>query len=305
MDGRVIALPWPLRAFLVHGLIVPFRSSQSAHAYQKIWTEDGSPLKVYTFNTADQLSKLVGDDCHIEVGMRYGEPSLEESWRRLKKKEPSEVLIAPLYPQYASATTGSSLEKIFRLLQKENYIPSIKVLPPFYAEPAWIQTFALGFKDYDLSQYDHVLFSFHGLPESHLLDADSSAQHCLKRDDCCEQVPSYCYRAQCFKTAQLIQQKLNLHQEKCSVSFQSRLGKQRWLKPYTDQHLRDLARQGVKNLLVACPSFVSDCLETLEEIGMQGRNTFLKAGGQRFDLVACPNDRPEWASALFEMLKKN
>jgi len=303
-DPRVIDLPWPARFLLVNGLIAPFRAPQSARAYASIWTEQGSPLLVHSLALRDGLRECLGD-LPIELGMRYGRPSLGEAMEALEGRGCSRWICLALFPQGASSSTGSALEEIQRLAGRRPHPPVLDVIPPFHgdgrflgAEAAVIRGVCAEFEP------DHLLLSFHGLPESHCTKG-AAGQHCLKRADCCdrlEPVNRDCYRAQCFATARALRGRLDMDEETCSLSFQSRLGRRPWIGPHTDRVVLGLARAGVRRLAVACPSFVADCLETLEEIGMRAAEAFRAAGGEELRLVPALNADPQWTRAVGEMI---
>ena len=298
MDPYVIDLPWILRKILVAGFILPFRPKRSAAAYAKIWTNQGSPLAIHSQALQAELSKEL--EAPVAVAMRYGEPTIELALSQLKTAGVTDVVVAPLYPQYADSTVKTSLEAVGR----HNPGFELHTLQPFYARDEFILPLAEQITPC-LQTADHVLFSFHGLPEAHLERSDPGS-HCLANENCCD-IPSAahatCYRHQCFATVSALAQKLTLNEQQYSVSFQSRLGRQPWLQPYTDQLLAQLPDRGIKRLAVACPSFVADNLETLEEMGMQGRQIFMQAGGEHFELVPCLNQQPQWVSGLANLLR--
>lgn len=308
MDPYVIDLPWPLRRLVV-SIILRTRPGQSAEAYRSIWRADPpqSPLIHHSQEIADALQERTG--MPVELGMRYGLPSLETSMQRLKERvEPSEVLLIPLYPQHADSTCTTVVEAAHRALkrtwpsQETNSPPVMRVAKPFFDEPRFVAAMRQHLLAHLPPDTDHVLFSFHGLPERHLTKADPTGGHCLARPDCCE-VPSpahaTCYRHQCFVTARALADAITAPS---SVSFQSRLGRLPWLRPYTDEVLPELAVRGVRRLAVFCPAFVADNLETLEEIGIRGRETFLDAGGETLTLVPCLNDSPGFVDAMAHWL---
>jgi ferrochelatase len=292
MDPYVVDLPWPLRRLLV-SLILIKRPAASAHAYASIWWEDGSPLVV--------LSKRLQEAMKVELAMRYGEPSLQTVLTRLAAQGIKQVTLAPLYPQFADSTTTTVIEEARRVVREQKLPISFSILPPFYDQPEYLDALVDSAKPYLEQDFDHLLLSFHGLPERHLHKLDPSG-HCLKGADCCRtaspEVLATCYRAQCLRSAELFAQRLGLKPEQWSVSFQSRLGKAKWIEPYTEARLDELGKQGVKKLLVMCPAFVADCIETLEEIGDRGREQFVEAGGESLQLVPCLNDHSSWVAAL-------
>lgn len=298
MDPYVIDVPWLLRKILVAGFILPFRPKRSAAAYAKIWTEQGSPLAAHSQALRTELSKQL--NAPVAVAMRYGEPTIEQALSELKSTGVTDVVVAPLYPQYADSTVTTSLASV----KRHNPGFTLHTLQPFYERDEFIQPFAEQILPY-LGTAKHLLFSFHGLPQAHLEKADPGS-HCLASENCCD-IPATahatCYRHQSFATAQALAKKLPLTKAQYSVSFQSRLGRLPWLQPYTDQLLAQLPGRGIKRLVVACPSFVADNLETLEEMGMQGREIFLQSGGEQFELVPCLNQQPQWVSGLAHLLQ--
>lgn len=298
-DGRVIDIPWIRRQLLVRGLIVPFRYKQSAKAYQHIWTEQGSPLLVYGKKVQYALQKSLGDEYHVELAMRYQEPSLSSSVETLMNMGLRHLILFPLFPQYASASTGSVHQHVHELLRHYQVFPKMTFIDQYATHPALISAFCEVAKKYPISKYDHYLFSFHGLPEKHIRKANRCGT-CLN-EGCCEQFADNnfsCYSAQCYATASAIANQLGLAREKYSICFQSRLGKDPWLKPYTSAVIQKLAGEGVKKVLVFCPAFVCDCLETTYEIGIEYAQEFKHAGGESLDLVEGLNAHPEWIRAL-------
>lgn len=303
-DKRVIDLPWWKRQLLVRGVIVPLRCRQSARSYQKIWTDEGSPLMVYSKRVKALLQEQMGDDYIIEMAMRYQEPSIEGALERLKKESFKRLLILPLFPQYASATTGSVHQKVMDIVSQWEVIPEISFINEFSTHPHFIQAFCQVAENNNLNDYDHILFSFHGLPEQHLIKADQN-NHCLKNADCCKKISKKnhtCYSAQCYATANGIANALGIPSTGYTVAFQSRLGKEPWLQPYTSDMLRDLLAKGHKRLLVFSPAFICDCLETIFEIAIEYKEEFIKEGGERLDLVPGLNDHPAWINALNQMI---
>jgi ferrochelatase len=295
----VVDLPWPLRRLLV-SLILLKRPAASAHAYASIWWADGSPLVVLSrrLQAAMQAQWSQGP---VELAMRYGEPSIETALRRLAAQGIQQVTLAPLYPQFADSTTTTVIEEARRVVRAANLDMRFSLLAPFYDQPEYIDALADSARPYLKQDFDHLLLSFHGLPERHLRKLDP-AKHCLKAPDCCHTAPpqvlATCYRAQCLRSAAAFAARMGLRPEQWSVSFQSRLGRDKWIEPYTESRLEALAGQGVKKLLVMCPAFVADCIETLEEIGDRGREQFQAAGGESLQLVPCLNDHPSWVTAL-------
>ncbi len=304
MDSRVIDVAWPIRRFVV-GMILINRPKESAHAYQKVWTKDGSPLVVIGKNVLKKLKPRV--KAPLELAMRYQNPSIEDGLRKLVGQGVDDLLLIPLFPQYAMSSFESTVERVKEVASKMAPGMRITVQPPFYNDSGFIAALISSAEDYLKRDYDYLLFSYHGLPERQIRKTDPTGTHCLAKENCCEVAsPAHatCYRAQCYQTTKAFVENAGVPREKYSVSFQSRLGKDPWLKPYTDFEFERLAKQGVKKLLVICPAFVSDCLETIEEIGIRGRESFLRAGGQEFEQIPCLNDHPLWIDTLAGMINQ-
>src|SRR6185437_7218527 len=288
MDGRVIDTPWPLRILIVHGGILPFRPKESAHAYQSAWTEEGSPLIAISQRVTTALRLRV--PVPVELAMRYQHPSIEDALKKLASQNVEHLLLIPMFPHYAMSSYETAVERVKELLGRHSPGMKLTVQPPYYDLPQYISALVASAKEHLTSGYDHLLFSFHGVPERQIKKSDVTGCHCLKAANCCETTSSAhttCYRAQCFKTVKAFVSTANIPAGKYSVAFQSRLGRDPWLAPSTEHELQRLATSGVKNLLVICPAFVADCLETIEEIGIRGRETFLNAGGKRFARIPC------------------
>jgi ferrochelatase len=306
-DPRVLDLPALARWMLVNLVILPTRPARSAEAYRKIWRPDGSPLLVHGRSLVEGLRRRLGPAFTVELGMRYGSPSMSVAMARLVEGGAGILVVFPLYPQYAASTMGSALARAYDLAARRWQVPAIRVVSPFFAAPAFlaaeVEAIRETFRDV---AGEHLLFSFHGLPERHLRKSDATGARCLVSPDCC--VPfrpenRHCYRAQCLETARLLAEGLRLPAGRWSVAFQSRLGRAPWIRPYTEERLRQLAREGVRRVAVSCPSFVADCLETEEEIGLRGRDVFLRAGGESFSLVPALNDRPTWLDAAADLVR--
>jgi ferrochelatase len=302
MDGRVIDTPYLLRFFVVYFLILPFRPKDSAAAYRKIWLPEGSPLVLISKKVCQALRSRL--DVPVELAMRYQNPRIEKAIDNLLEHAVDELLLIPLFPHYAMSSYETAVERVSAVLHSK--APSVKLViqPPYFDQPNYIQALAASARETLDRGYDHLLFSFHGLPEHHLVKADPTGTHCLAAKDCCSgNHPSHstCYRAQCFKTVDAFVNAAGVPREKYSVAFQSRLGRKPWLQPYTDLELPRLGKRGVKRMLVICPAFVSDCLETVEEIGMRGKDIFLQAGGESLELIPCLNEHPLWLDALENM----
>ena len=306
MDGRVVDVPAPVRALLVKGIIVPFRGPKSAKTYKAIWTENGSPLMYYSVRTAQLLQEKLGEDYHVELAMRYQNPSIQLALDKLKEAKVDSIKVIPLFPQYASATTGSVHDKVMEIVRTWQAIPDISFLNSYFDDPGIIKNFAENGKKYQPETYYHILFSFHGLPQRQLRKGDDSKAHCLKVENCCETLcdnNKYCYSAQCYQTARLIAEELNIPKEKYTICFQSRLGRDPWAQPYTSTVLEELAHKGVKNVLVFCPAFVADCLETIFEIAEEYQEEFEEMGGEKVQLVESLNDHPMWIETLERLVK--
>lgn len=306
MDPFVIDIPRVWRWILVHLLIVPKRKYRSAEAYSKVWGEEGSPLLVNTKKFAESLQKKY-PDWDIRWAMRYGSPDFEKALEDWLKESNDPIDVVPLYPQYAKSSTGTCWNIIFKLAQKYKANNRVRVLQDFYDHPEFIKSFSIQLKaELEARRPEHVLFSFHGLPEHHIQELDLSGEHCLKKADCCSAVSSVnrrCYRAQCFATARAMASLSGLTQDQYSVSFQSRLGNKPWVKPYTDQVLNEMAFGSTKRTLVVCPSFVSDCLETLEEIQIQAKADFNEISGGDLYLVPSLNDSIDWIESFGKMME--
>ena len=306
MDKRVIDYPYILRAILVGGIIVPFRAPKSAQAYKTVWTDEGSPLVVITKQQQAALQNEVEEP--VEIAMRYRNPTMKSAFDSLLSKMPDmeEVLAIPLYPHYAMSSYETAVEHAKSVHKKNNYPFKLSFIKPFYNEENYINALAESISPYLQQDYDQILFSYHGLPQRHMTKADPTDSHCMKAANCCE-VPSVahktCYRHQCRTTTQLIAATLQIPKEKVGFSFQSRLGREEWLKPYTAIRLEELPKEGVKKLLVICPAFVSDCLETLEEIAVEGKELFLHAGGESFTFIPCLDTQELWINTLATWVK--
>jgi len=301
MDYRVLDAPWPIRFFVVHALILPSRPKQSAEAYRAIWQPDGSPLILTSRRVQAKLQQRV--NLSIELGMRYQNPTIEHGLDRLVRQGVEQCLVIPLFPHFAMSSYETAVERVRELARKRHPNLRLTIQPPYYNRPDYIAALADTAGDFLQSDYDHLLFSFHGIPERHLRKSDPTRSHCLQQANCCDNPsPAHatCYRAQCFATVKAFVKLTQITHY--SVAFQSRLGRDPWLTPYTDRELERLARSGIHRLLVLCPAFVSDCLETLEEMGMRGRAAFLDAGGKEFHLIPCLNEHPAWIEALVNMV---
>jgi protoporphyrin/coproporphyrin ferrochelatase len=296
-DKRVISLPTWIRYPFVYATILPFRPRKTAQAYQAIWASEGSPLIIHSRNLQNKLQAGLGENWKVALGMRYGKPSIKTALTELNDCQ--QLTILPLYPQYSSAATGSSIEKALQLLAKKKTLPSLRVIRDFYQQTAFIDAQAALIQP-ELAHHDYLLFSYHGLPANHLLS--TCLQICVSNCPEINQANQACYKAQCYATTLALAKKLNLPAEKYGVSFQSRLGNTPWIKPYTDRLLPELLQKGIKSLAITCPSFVVDCLETLEEIGIRAKEQWHGLGGERLTLIPCVNDSKLWINGLVNLI---
>jgi ferrochelatase len=306
MDERVIDIPAFNRTLLVKGIIVPFRSPKTSKLYKEIWDENGSPLLYFSKIQAALLQDQLGPDYQVELAMRYQNPSIAAALEKMKANLVEDIRVIPMFPQYASASTGSVIQSVMEILGKWPTVPPVSFVNSFHNNELVLEAFAENAKKYQPETYDHVLFSFHGLPERQLLKCDHTGSYCLKKDNCCETLNDtnkYCYSAQGHDTARLIAQKLHIARENYTVCFQSRLGKEPWVQPYTTDVLKKLAAEGKKRLLVFSPAFVADCLETLYEITVEYHEEFKALGGEHVQLVESLNDHPKFIKALVELAK--
>jgi len=306
MDPYVIDIPFLFRWFLINGIILRKRPRESAKAYAKIW-KDGSPLIQHSAALKEKVQEQLGDDYAVELGMRYGHPSISEALNNLEKENGSEpIIVVPLYPQYSLAATESCIQETRVVAKKMKIKNPLHFVGTFYHRDDFLSAFTAHVEqEIKIFNPDHVIFSFHGLPERHIKKTDTTKNYCLKSKTCCETLTEKnknCYRAQSFFTARGIAQKLNLSAQKYSVSFQSRLGRTPWIKPYTDFLYKELADRGVKKILVVSPSFVADCLETLEEIALRGRDDFIAHGGADLRLVPSLNSSKAWVQVVSDLV---
>lgn len=307
LDPRVIDYPWLSRQLLVRGIIVPFRYRKSAALYKQLWTEQGSPLKVYGESLVQQLRPLLGETYEVQLAMRYQSPSIETAIEALMSAQVERIVVLPLFPQYASATTGSVHDEVMRVLRRQAVIPELHFITDYYDEPGMIAVFACHASSMLAEAYDHILFSFHGLPQRQLVKADRS-RHCLSGPDCCRAIGPHnrhCYSAQCYATAQALAAQIGLSENRYTVCFQSRLGKDPWTQPYTSRVLHERHALGDQRILVFCPAFVADCLETTIEIAVEYREEFLGMGGEALDLVPGLNDDPDWAQVVADLIRRH
>ncbi len=305
LDRRVIDINPVGRNLLVRGIIAPFRSKPTGKLYEELWLPEGSPLKVYGNNLRDGVQAHLGDEYIVELAMRYQNPSIESALEKILAASPKSLTILPLFPQYTSACNGSVYEEVNRILAKKLPIPSVNFINSFHDYDAMIEVFAERARQYDMDSYDHILFSYHGLPQRQMVKTDIG-NHCMQSPDCCKTLTlknQYCYSAQCYDTTRAIVAKLGLTPDQYTICFQSRLGKAPWLQPYTSQVIEELAEKGVKSLLVFCPAFVADCLETTIEVSVEYQEEFEELGGEHVQLVEGLNDHPKWIEAVAELVK--
>lgn len=305
MDERVIDMPYLSRLLLVKGIIVPFRAPSSAKAYRSIWWKEGSPLIELT----KQLQSAVQQNLQepVAMAMRYGNPTPEAAYEELIEKVEGleEVILFPLYPHYAMSSYETAVEYMKEIHKKKNYSFRLTTIKPYYNNADYIRALAESIRPYVQHDFDRIIFSYHGIPERHVKKTDITGTHCLQSPDCCEKdspAHAFCYRHQCFHTTKSIAAALDLPKEKYEQSFQSRLGRDPWLTPYTAKRLEELPKEGIKKVLVVCPAFISDCLETLEEMADEGKEIFLHAGGEAFTLIPCLNVHPLWVSAMVKWI---
>ena len=300
-DPRVIDLPWVARQLLLRLVILPFRPKRSAAAYQLVWTPQGSPLVTLSQAQADGLASRLGVPVHL--AMRYGAPSIARAISAIAASMAEDVVVVPLFPQYSSAATGSALQAVYEALGRLPFVPAVQVLRPFWDDEAVLDAYAARVREaLGDAPVDRLVCSFHGLPERQVRATDASGG-CLAGSGCCDAPAErigVCYRAQCFATARALERRLEIP---VVVAFQSRLGRTPWIQPFTDELLVRLPSEGVRRVAVVCPSFVADCLETLEEVAIRGRETFLAAGGEHFVAVPCPNDDPRFLDALAHLVR--
>src|SRR5882724_8435653 len=306
-DERVLDGPAALRWALLEGIILPTRPKKSAHAYEQVWTKEGSPLIVTSRLVREKLAGVLGTATPVYLAMRYGNPSIASVVGQIAADGIEEVLLFPQYPHYAMSSWETVVVKVKEEVAKQ--IPALRVVmvQPFFADASYIDALHAVSAPFLARPYDHVLFSYHGLPQRHMRKADSSHAHCLNLPDCCTTCsPAHatCYRSQCLATTRALVARAAIASDRHSVSFQSRLAGEPWLTPFTDHELARLPKAGVKRLLVLCPAFTADCLETLEEIQQQGRDIFLAAGGIDFQQIPCLNDHPAFIDFLAKRVKR-
>jgi protoporphyrin/coproporphyrin ferrochelatase len=302
-DPRVIDIPYLLRKFLVNIIIVPFRAPKSARLYKQLWTDKGSPLLFYSESLKEKVQAALGSNFEVELAMRYQSPSMDAVLSRMKKRGYERIILLPLFPQYASASSGSAIEKALNIIKQWWVIPELKIITQFYNNEDYINSVVEQGKKYNSAEYDHILFSYHGLPVRHVDKVYIDGKPCS--DHNCEfeinESNKYCYKAACYATTRLVAEKLNIPKEKYTVCFQSRLNK-KWIEPFTDKVIIEHAKRGTKKLLVFSPAFVADCLETIVEIRNDYSVLFKNNGGSHLQLVESLNDNPLWVQAVKNMI---
>jgi ferrochelatase len=304
-DKRVIDISAIARFLLVNAVIVPTRKFKSSKLYQAVWTKEGSPLLLHSIDLKNKLQKEVSADVHVELAMRYQSPSIKEALENLRKLRPEKIHVLPLYPQYASSSTGTALEELFDQIKSWEVIPGLNVISKFYDHPKFVEALLSEAKNYDLNAYDHIIFSYHGLPERQILKASAHyGNNTCQMGDCCNKITAnnrFCYRANSMETTRQLVKALNIPEGKYTSSFQSRLD-DKWLKPYSDKVVEELAQKGAKNILVFSPAFVADCLETIYEIGTEYQEIFHAHGGEKVTLVKSLNSSDAWVKAVKEIV---
>lgn len=304
-DKRVIDINPVGRFALVNLIIVPFRRFKSAKLYSNIWTKDGSPLLIHSLELKRKLQQLVGGNYFVELAMRYQKPSISNALENIRKQRPEKIHIIPLYPQHASSSTGSTIEEVLRQIKSWEVIPDLNIISKFYDHPKFIEALLSEAKQYDINAYDHIVFSYHGLPERQIMKASAHyGNNTCQLGSCCDKITAnnrFCYRANSFETTRQLVKALNIPEGKYSTTFQSRLD-DKWLKPYSDKVIEDLAKKGAKKLLVFSPAFVADCLETIYEIGTEYNEIFKEHGGESVTFVKSLNANDSWVNAVKEIV---
>lgn len=307
-DSRVIDIPAPARALLLNAVILPFRPRRSAEQYEKIWKDEGSPLTIHTEALVSALQETLGEAYRVAYGMRYRNPPIETAVTQLATANCDRIVVLPLFPQYASASTGSALEKALDVIGERWNVPDVVTVGDFYDDPGYIRSVAeVARPQLEAFDPDHVIFSYHGLPERQVEKSDPTGEWCLARADCCDQMVEanrFCYRAQCFATSRALVSELGLEDGAHSTTFQSRLAGQKWIEPYTDIQVEGLYKSGLRRLAVLTPSFTADCLETLEEIGIRLREQWEGLGGDELLAVPCVNSHPTWVAAVADIIRQ-
>ncbi len=304
-DPRVIDIPWLARKLLVNLIIVPFRAPKSAKVYKELWTENGSPLIYHCENARDRLQEVLPEDYKVHLAMRYKNPSIPDVLEEMKRENYKKIIVLPMFPQYASASTGSAIEEAMDVIRKWWVIPELRIISQYYDHPKYLDAIVDRSRKYNLDEYDHILFSYHGVPLRHV-DKVYDEGLCTDRDCENEITPEnkYCYKATCFATSRLLAERLELSPDRYTVCFQSRLDKN-WLEPFSDKVVEQKAREGAKKLLVFSPAFTADCLETIIEIGDEYQELFEEHGGEKVQLVESLNDHPDWIECLRDLAENS
>ncbi len=301
-DRRVIDIPLVLQKILVNLIIVPFRAPKSTKLYERLWTEKGSPLLYFSERVLEDLQSKVTGKADVFMAMRYGNPSIGKALSAIQKGNYDTLVIFPMFPQYASSTNGTAIQAVIDKVRNWNTIPEIKAINQFYDHPAFLDAFAKRIQSYDPEKFDHIIFSYHGLPNRHL--EKNHPEESIETCNCENELPGFgkfCYKATCYQTTRELADRIGLKKSQYSVSFQSRLSNN-WMTPFTDKNLISRAKQGNKNVLVAAPAFVADCLETTVEIGWEYKEMFKKNGGENLQMIESLNDSPAWIDAMEEIL---
>ncbi len=305
MDEKVIDIPYLLRLLLVKGIITRFRAPKSAKLYQSIWTKEGSPLVVITEKLTKQVEDFTGYPTYFS--MRYATDAPQDVMKRMHNEHPEleEVVLLPLYPHYAMSSYETGVDYAVKAYKNGKFPFELRIIPPYYNKGHYIDALAEIIKPFIEKEYDHIVFSYHGIPERHVRKTDVTKNHCLQMNNCCNvasDAHQYCYRHQVIETTEHVAKQLHIPKEKYSYAFQSRLGADAWLKPYTAKRLEEMPEEGIKNLLVVCPAFVSDCLETLEEMHEEGKEIFMNAGGEKFEVIPCLNNETSWVKSIHQLV---
>lgn len=305
-DPRVIDIPWLARKLLVNLIIVPFRAPKSAKVYKELWEygKGKSPLMTYTLSLQQKLQEKIGNNAKVELAMRYGNPSTQSVLEKMRKDNYDKIIVVPLYPQYASASTGTALEKVMKIISQWHVIPELSIISQYWNNEGYLNAFAEIGKKYPHSEYDHVLFSYHGLPERQV-DKVYEDKQCSNHS-CENEINNenkFCYKATAYATTRELAKRLNIPEEKYTVCFQSRLDS-KWLRPFSDEVVEEQAKKGAKKLLVFSPAFVADCLETIIEIGSEYQEIFEEHGGEKVQLVESLNDHPLWVDTIYNLVKE-
>ncbi len=305
-DPRVIDIPWLLRKILVNLIIVPFRAKGSSKIYKQVWTKEGSPLMIYAEKVQKLLQDKLDDNYTVEMAMRYQQPSMKSVLAKIQKEMPAKLIILPMYPQYASSSTGSTFQKAMEIMKNWEVIPEVKFINQFFDHEGYLDTIVEKARLHNLEEYDHFMFSFHGLPirQINKVHPDQNCKKCNCHKNFKPETDYYCYKSTCFETARLLAERLNIPKEKYTVAFQSRLDKD-WLEPFSDKVVEEKAKSGLKKMLVFSPAFVADCLETTVEIGIEYREIFEENGGEKLALVESLNDHPKWIETLKDLVVKS